>query len=140
MDRVFWMQELTEGLTPTEPLNNDIDVDIAIIGGGYVGLWTALQIIEKSPKSKVVVLEKDICGSGASGRNGGFVMSWLQRQLKQSVRSDSSVTQRASMRIFSKMAGYGRLLLKFNWMHGKGVWRAVSVWVIPFFSDCLLKR
>jgi len=76
MDRVFWMQELTEGLTPTEPLNNDIDVDIAIIGGGYVGLWTALQIIEKSPKSKVVVLEKDICGSGASGRNGGFVMSW----------------------------------------------------------------
>ena len=76
MPRAFWLQELTEDLRPTEPLNHDIHTDIAIIGGGYVGLWTALQILDKSPESSVVILEKDICGGGASGRNGGFVMSW----------------------------------------------------------------
>ena len=50
--------------------------DVAIIGGGFVGLWTALSIKEINPAAKVVVLEQDVCGGGASGRNGGFAMSW----------------------------------------------------------------
>ena len=50
--------------------------DVAIIGGGYVGLWTALGIKRLDPACDVVVLEQDICGGGASGRNGGFVLSW----------------------------------------------------------------
>jgi len=76
MHRAFWLQQIADELEPAEALNRDIDADVAIIGGGYVGLWTALQILEKSPESNVVILEKDICGGGASGRNGGFVMSW----------------------------------------------------------------
>jgi len=67
---------MADELQPIEALDDDIHADVAIIGGGYVGLWTALQIVEKSPESNVVILEKDICGGGASGRNGGFVMSW----------------------------------------------------------------
>ncbi|WP_321945286.1 FAD-dependent oxidoreductase [Paraburkholderia sp. J10-1] len=50
--------------------------DVAVIGGGFVGLWTALEIKRVLPGSNVVVLERDVCGGGASGRNGGFVMSW----------------------------------------------------------------
>jgi len=76
MERAFWLQELGDELNPSDPLRGDIQADVAIIGGGFVGLWTALQIVEKSPTTKVVILEKDICGGGASGRNGGFVMSW----------------------------------------------------------------
>ena len=76
MRRAFWLEELGDELQAGESLSSDIHADIAIIGGGYVGLWTAIQIVEKSPESKVVILEKDICGGGASGRNGGFVMSW----------------------------------------------------------------
>ncbi len=53
--------------------------DVAIIGGGYVGLWTALRIKAQSPSTDVVVLEQDICGGGASGRNGGFVLSWMSK-------------------------------------------------------------
>jgi glycine/D-amino acid oxidase-like deaminating enzyme len=49
---------------------------VAILGGGYVGLWTALGVKRLEPARDVVVLEKDICGGGASGRNGGFVLSW----------------------------------------------------------------
>ncbi len=51
--------------------------DVCIIGGGFTGLWTALEIKRRRPGSEVVVLEADLCGSGASGRNGGFVLtSW----------------------------------------------------------------
>ena len=50
--------------------------DVAILGGGYVGLWTALGVKRLEPARDVVVLEQDICGGGASGRNGGFVLSW----------------------------------------------------------------
>ena len=50
--------------------------DVAIIGGGFVGLWTAIRIKEQEPGCDVAVLEQDICGGGASGRNGGFVLSW----------------------------------------------------------------
>jgi glycine/D-amino acid oxidase-like deaminating enzyme len=49
---------------------------VCIVGGGYTGLWTALEIRRRSPDTSVVVLEEDICGGGASGRNGGFATSW----------------------------------------------------------------
>lgn len=75
--RSLWLQEtLAGGSTLTEPLATDIRADVAIIGGGYVGLWTALRIKELEPACDVVVLERDICGGGASGRNGGFVLTW----------------------------------------------------------------
>ena len=47
-----------------------------IMGGGYAGLWTAIRIKQREPSCDVVVLEQDICGGGASGRNGGFALSW----------------------------------------------------------------
>jgi glycine/D-amino acid oxidase-like deaminating enzyme len=46
------------------------------VGGGFVGLWTSLFIKERDPSCDVALLEQDFCGSGASGRNGGFVLSW----------------------------------------------------------------
>jgi len=58
------------------PLRGSARADVAIVGGGYVGLWTALRIKELDPAADVAILEADICGSGASGRNGGFVLSW----------------------------------------------------------------
>lgn len=58
------------------PLAADTDADVAIVGGGYTGLWTALGIIERAPSRRVVVIEADVCGGGPSGRNGGFVNAW----------------------------------------------------------------
>lgn len=49
--------------------------DVCIVGGGFTGLWAALAVKRRSPEADVVLLEADICGGGASGRNGGFVMS-----------------------------------------------------------------
>ncbi len=74
--RSFWLQQTMGDAPDAEPLRGEARADIAILGGGYVGLWTAIRIKEQSPGADVVVLEQDICGGGASGRNGGFVLSW----------------------------------------------------------------
>ncbi|WP_421695931.1 NAD(P)/FAD-dependent oxidoreductase [Aestuariivirga sp.] len=75
-DRSFWLQSIgADAVTP--PFAGNADTDIAIVGGGYAGLWTALRIKEQSPETRVTILEADFCGSGASGRNGGQVHSWF---------------------------------------------------------------
>jgi len=73
--RVLWMADRTES-DDAPPLVGETRARVAIIGGGYVGLWTALHIMALEPGADVVLLEQGICGSGASGRNGGFVLSW----------------------------------------------------------------
>lgn len=55
--------------------------DVCVVGGGYVGLWTALRIKELDPSVDVMIVERDLCGGGASGRNGGFVLSWWAKFL-----------------------------------------------------------
>lgn len=77
--RSFWLREALGDASPEPPLRGADRADVAIVGGGYVGLWTAIRIKEKDPNCDVVVLEKDVCGGGASGRNGGMVLSWWQK-------------------------------------------------------------
>jgi glycine/D-amino acid oxidase-like deaminating enzyme len=60
---------------PGAPLRGDIDVDVAIIGGGFTGLSVAREIRSDDPSARVAVLEGRFVGYGASGRNGGFNMS-----------------------------------------------------------------
>ncbi len=74
-----WLREAlaAEGDPPPLPgPASDMDVDIAIVGGGYTGMWTAEQLSRRAPALRVVVVERDICGGGPSGRNGGFVNAW----------------------------------------------------------------
>ncbi|MFL5959340.1 MAG: NAD(P)/FAD-dependent oxidoreductase [Gaiellaceae bacterium] len=58
---------------PAPPLVGDASADVAIVGGGYTGLWTALALRERAPGLRITLLEAEICGHGPSGRNGGFV-------------------------------------------------------------------
>ena len=73
----WWIAEA--GLPSPQPaLVEDTDADVVVVGGGYTGLWTAWEILEREPGARVVVLEAERCGSGPSGRNGGFLSSlWL---------------------------------------------------------------
>ncbi|MDX6619639.1 MAG: hypothetical protein QOK36_2025 [Gaiellales bacterium] len=74
--RSLWLDEaLSPGAPTAIPLEGAARADVAIMGGGYAGLWTAIRIKEREPSCDVVVLEQDICGGGASGRNGGFALS-----------------------------------------------------------------
>jgi len=68
----FWLEDAGEALTPRPPLAGSSDVDVAILGAGYSGLWTAYYLLVQEPALRVAVVEKDIAGFGASGRNGGW--------------------------------------------------------------------
>jgi glycine/D-amino acid oxidase-like deaminating enzyme len=52
-----------------------VAADVCIVGGGFAGLWTAIELSDREPSLRIAVLEAGICGGGASGRNGGFVSS-----------------------------------------------------------------
>jgi glycine/D-amino acid oxidase-like deaminating enzyme len=72
----WWLEQAlaAEGNPPPAPaLSGDATADVAIVGGGYTGLWTALALLERAPELQVTLLEAEICGHGPSGRNGGFV-------------------------------------------------------------------
>ncbi len=74
--RSLWLLE-TPLVPDVQPaLEGELRADVAIAGGGYVGLWTALLLKESDPALEVAIVEQDFCGSGASGRNGGFALSW----------------------------------------------------------------
>lgn len=74
--RSLWLDQIMVDADPQAPLTTDGRADVAIVGGGYVGLWTALRVKAHEPDCDVVVLESATCGSGASGRNGGQAHSW----------------------------------------------------------------
>ena len=72
-EKSYWMT--TRNYSPGEPLQEDIDVDVAIVGGGFTGLSSAYHIKKAEPNLRVALLENQIIGFGASGRNGGFNMT-----------------------------------------------------------------
>ena len=72
----LWLSEINAMPRLGQPLETDISVDVAIVGGGFVGLWSAIWLKSFEPSLRVAVFEKGRVGHGASGMNGGFVMSW----------------------------------------------------------------
>ncbi|MFI5035175.1 MAG: NAD(P)/FAD-dependent oxidoreductase [Acidimicrobiales bacterium] len=68
----LWWSTLDQPVVARPPLRGHRDVDVAIVGGGYTGLWTARELVRRDPSLRVAVLEKSVCGFGASGRNGGW--------------------------------------------------------------------
>jgi glycine/D-amino acid oxidase-like deaminating enzyme len=70
--RSLWLDGLPESLSPRDALNTNTAVDVAIIGGGFTGLWTAYSLLINHPEMRVAIIEKEIVGFGASGRNGGW--------------------------------------------------------------------
>jgi glycine/D-amino acid oxidase-like deaminating enzyme len=73
----FWWDQLGGLRRTRDPLDGPLECDVAIVGGGYTGLWTALELRRTDPSLDVVVLEREACGFGASGRNGGWLVGEL---------------------------------------------------------------
>jgi glycine/D-amino acid oxidase-like deaminating enzyme len=63
-------------VTPAPAAAGEIEADVAIVGGGYAGMWTALALRQRDPSVRVVLLEARVCGEGPSGRNAGFANSF----------------------------------------------------------------
>ena len=81
----YWLAATPAG--PRRPsLRGATTADVAIVGAGFTGLWTALALTDTDPSLRVVVLEQETVGFGASGRNGGFCQASLTHGLDNGLR------------------------------------------------------
>lgn len=77
--RSYWMT--TGAPTVEPPLTGSVDADVVIVGGGFTGLWTAIALSDTDPALRIELLEGEVVGFGASGRNGGFCEASLTHGL-----------------------------------------------------------
>ena len=75
----FWLDTVPGSLAPRPALPGDIDADVAIVGAGYTGLWTAYYLKKIDPSLDIAILEAEVAGFGASGRNGGWCAAYMVR-------------------------------------------------------------
>ena len=80
--RSLWLDTLGEPIVPRPALAGAVDCDVAIVGAGFVGLWSAYSLIRADPSLRVVVLEAEIAGYGAAGRNAGFVSAGISGEAR----------------------------------------------------------
>ncbi|MFB9378765.1 NAD(P)/FAD-dependent oxidoreductase [Kineococcus gynurae] len=80
------------------PLVGDLDVDVAVVGGGLTGLWTAYHLARAAPGLRIAVLEERFVGFGASGRNGGWLTNEITGGVEQYRRSHGSAAVDAFQR------------------------------------------
>lgn len=108
--RCPWLREaISSEETDSPELEGNVRHDICIVGGGLTGLWTAIELKKQAPSASVAVIEADICGGGASGRNSGMVLSqWAKfAALKAFGGSEDAI------RLGHAFAGSARMLEEF---------------------------
>jgi glycine/D-amino acid oxidase-like deaminating enzyme len=85
--RSLWLDGLADDpLVPRPALPGPVDADVAVVGAGYTGLWTAYYLRRADPGLRVVVLEREVAGFGASGRNGGWCSAFMAMKRKEVAR------------------------------------------------------
>lgn len=82
--RSYWAT--TVDYTPTDPLQGDRSADVVIIGGGFTGQHAAQALREEDPGLDIVIVDAAVCGYGGSSRNGGFMMTMVDRGLADFAR------------------------------------------------------
>lgn len=124
MSRCLWLDE-AGAVEPSRALSGAVTADVGIVGGGYTGLWTALRVLALEPDASVVLLEAARCGEAASGRNGGFALSWWSKlpTLVKRVGSDEEALRlaRASEEAIGELAAFDCGFERSGWR-----WTATS--------------
>jgi glycine/D-amino acid oxidase-like deaminating enzyme len=117
----FWLEDTGERLTPRPALSRSSEVDVAILGGGYSGLWTAYYLLQYQPALRVAVVEKEIAGFGASGRNGGWcspnfpvTAGGLERRFGAARARDLLLAMRASVDEVGRVAVEEKIDARFH--------------------------
>lgn len=132
----LWLAQARAG-APCPALDQDLTADVCIVGGGFVGLWTALALKHADPAVEVVLLEARRCGTGASGRNGGFIMSWWSKfpTLEKLVGSEEALRlARATARVPDEIAefcadhGVGTEVRRAGWAWAASSAAQVGAW------------
>jgi glycine/D-amino acid oxidase-like deaminating enzyme len=93
----YWLEDAGDDPTPRPPLEGSRTVDVAIVGAGFTGLWTARELLRRDPSLEVLVLEAETAGFGASGRNGAWLTNGIGVTPGELARRTSPATARATI-------------------------------------------
>jgi glycine/D-amino acid oxidase-like deaminating enzyme len=136
--RCIWLREaITPGEVDCPELAGGAGAEVCIVGGGYAGMWTALEIKARAPATDLAIVEADICGGGASGRNSGMVLSqWAKFAALESFCGTAD-----AIRLGHVFAGSGEEIAAFcarheidaeyrrdGWIWGASCARQVGAW------------
>ena len=109
--RSLWLDGLAGSLTPRPSLDADVETDVAILGAGFTGLWTAYYLSILDPSLRIAVVEREIAGFGASGRNGGWVSAFIAGSAGTYSRStNADAVLRAERQTFAAVEEIGRVV------------------------------
>ena len=102
-DISLWHETTPDDWMPRDPLSGDVNADVAIVGAGFTGLWAAYYLLRADPTLKVVVVESETAGFGASGRNGGWCSALFPASLHklanvEGASIDGALAQHRAMR------------------------------------------
>lgn len=119
----LWRDTLPGSLMPRPALAGDLAVDVAIVGAGFTGLWTAYYLTRADPSLRVAVLEREVAGFGASGRNGGWCSALFPAGPETLARRYGEAPARALGAAMRATVGeVGRVLtaerIDAHWAHG----------------------
>jgi glycine/D-amino acid oxidase-like deaminating enzyme len=85
----LWHDTVPDPMEATAPLPGDLDVDVCVVGAGFTGLWTAYYLAGHDPTLRIAVLEREVAGFGASGRNGGWCSALFPSSMAAVARRSS---------------------------------------------------
>jgi glycine/D-amino acid oxidase-like deaminating enzyme len=108
----YWLESLPgdDLLVPRPSLSGDVEADVAVVGAGYTGLWTAYYLLVAQPSLRVVVVEREIAGFGASGRNGGWCSALFPASWEKLARASSrDAAVRLQREMFATVDEVGRV-------------------------------
>ncbi len=93
----FWLEDAADDMRPRAPLDGARTTDVAIVGAGFTGLWTARELLRRDPSLDVLVIEARTAGFGASGRNGAWLAPGIAVTNRELVRRFSPEVARATV-------------------------------------------
>ncbi|MCP3977502.1 MAG: FAD-dependent oxidoreductase [bacterium] len=137
---VFW-SDRADAPAPAPTLRRPDTADLTVVGGGFTGLWAAIQALEDQPGIRVVVLESDRCGFGASSRNGGFCDSSLTHGLENGLAHWPTATEtllrlgRANLDAIEATIERHQISADFRRTHEIGV--ATEAWHLDELAESL---
>ena len=108
--RSLWLDHAPGPLSPRPSLSGDAQFDVAVVGAGFTGLWTAYYVKRDRPDARVAVVEREIAGFGPSGRNGGWVSARIAGSPSvYAERHGPEAVRRAERETFSTVDEIGRV-------------------------------
>jgi glycine/D-amino acid oxidase-like deaminating enzyme len=130
--RSLWIDEALARESGEAPqvFAGDVKADVCIVGGGFAGLWTAIRLREFDSNARIVIMEADLCGSGASGRNSGGTGHWwskLPTLLKALGKDDATFLLNKSVAILDDMADFiAQHGIQCDLRRGSATWTATA--------------